>query len=345
MAAEPSIRETNLDWGEKSPAAHIEFDATRLRLVGLDPKDAADQLQFLLSGLAVTQIREDIRTVQVVARTLDVQRLDPSTLGNLTLTNRDGHSIPLSQVGRVVIEDEDPIFKRRDREPVLTVRGDIDESMQPADVTEAVLSRLSPVTSSLPEGYRVETAGSVEESAKANVALGKVFPIMILFMLTTIMIQVRSFRGLAMVFMTAPLGLVGAAPILLAFGQPFGFNAILGLIGLAGILMRNTLILLGQIDADQKAGMAPREAVIEATVRRARPVVLTAAAALLAFIPLTFSSFWGPMAFTLIGGVGVGTVLTILFLPALYALFFKIPRDRRGATTTASSAGIRTSVA
>jgi multidrug efflux pump subunit AcrB len=158
------------------------------------------------------------------------------------------------------------------------------------------------------------------------VALAKVFPVMILFMLATIMVQVRNFRGLAMVFLTAPLGLVGASPTLLLFSQPFGFNAILGLIGLAGILMRNTLILLGQIDADQKAGMTPRAAVIEATVRRSRPVVLTAAAAMFAFIPLTFSSFWGPLAFTLIGGVGVGTALTLLFLPALYSLFFGVER-------------------
>ena len=334
MIAEPAVRDTNLDWGERTPAARINFDKTQLRLVGLDPKDAADQLQFLLSGIAVTQVREDIRTVQVVARTLDSQRLDPATIGNLALTTKDGRRVPLTQVGRLVIEAEDPIFKRRDREPVLTVRGDIDESLQPADVTKALLPELTAVISSLPDRYRIETAGSVEEAAKANVALVKVFPVMVLFMLTAIMIQVRSFRGLAMVFMTAPLGLVGAAPTLLLFGQPFGFNAILGLIGLAGILMRNTLILLGQIDADQKEGMTPRQALIEATVRRSRPVVLTAAAALLAFVPLTFSSFWGPMAFTLIGGVGVGTVLTILFLPALYALFFKIPRPDPSTAAT-----------
>ena len=206
MAAEPSMRDTNLDWGEKTPAARIVFDENQLRLVGLDPKDAADQLQFLLTGIAVTQVREDIRTVQVTARTLDTQRLDPATIGNLSLTTRDGRSVPLTQVGRIVVQDEDPIFKRRDREPVLTVRGDIDETLQPSDVTKVVLRKLEAVKASLPEGFRIETAGSVEESAKANVALGKVFPVMILFMLTAIMLQVRNFRGLAMVFMTAPLG-------------------------------------------------------------------------------------------------------------------------------------------
>jgi multidrug efflux pump subunit AcrB len=326
LAADPAMRDVNLDWGERTPALRIVFDQARLRLLGLTPKDAADQLQFLLSGAPVTQVREDIRTVEVTARAVDPQRLDPARLADLTLTTGAGKAVTVGQVGRVVIEDEDQILKRRDREPAITVRGDIDEALQPPDVTAEVLPKLKPIIAALPAGYRIDTAGSVEESGKANVALAKVFPVMILFMLATIMVQVRDFRGLAMVFLTAPLGLVGASPTLLLFSQPFGFNAILGLIGLAGILMRNTLILLGQIDADQKAGMSPRAAVIEATVRRSRPVVLTAAAAMFAFIPLTFSSFWGPLAFTLIGGVGVGTALTLLFLPALYSLFFGVER-------------------
>jgi multidrug efflux pump subunit AcrB len=328
MAADPGTRDVNLDWGERTPAARVIFDQTRLRLIGLSPKDAADQLQFLLSGVAATQMREDIRTVEVTLRALDSQRLDPSRLPSLTLTTRDGRSVPVSQVGEIRIEDEDPILKRRDREPVITVRGDIDEALQPNDVTAHLLPKLKPIAAALPEGYRIETAGSVEEAGKANIALAKVFPVMILFMLAVIMAQVRDFRALFMVFLTAPLGLIGAAPTLLLFAQPFGFNAILGLIGLAGILMRNTLILIGQIHADLKAGYSPREAVIEATVRRSRPVALTAAAAMLAFIPLTFSTFWGPLAFTLIGGVGIGTLLTLLFLPALYALFFNVPRER-----------------
>jgi len=330
IATEQAMRDVNLDWGERTPAVRLVLDQTRVRLLGLSPKDVADQLQFLLSGAPVTQVREDIRTVEVTARAVDPQRLDPARLADLTLTSRDGRAIPLSQVGSLHVEPEDQILKRRDREPVITVRGDIDESQQPAGVTQKLLPKLDTIKASLPAGYQIETAGSVEEAAKANSALAAVFPLMLLLMLTTIMVQVRNFRALAMVFMTAPLGLVGAAPVLLAFGQPFGFNAILGLIGLAGILMRNTLILLGQIEADRKEGMTPRQAVIDATVRRARPVILTAAAALLAFVPLTFSSFWGPMAFTLIGGVGVGTILTLLFLPSLYALFFRVERRKEG---------------
>jgi multidrug efflux pump subunit AcrB len=187
-----------------------------------------------------------------------------------------------------------------------------------------VWQQLQPLIAKLPAGYRIEVAGNSEQSDKANSALAKVFPIMLFLMLVTIMAQVRSFSAMAMVFLTAPLGLVGAVPMLALFGQPFGFGSILGVIGLAGILMRNTLILISQIHSDEADGMRPYEAVVEATVQRARPVILTALAAVLAFIPLTFSDFWGPLAFTLIGGVAAGTILTLLFLPATYAIWFGI---------------------
>jgi multidrug efflux pump subunit AcrB len=186
------------------------------------------------------------------------------------------------------------------------------------------MTALQPLIASLPAGYRIELGGSIEEAAKANTALAKVFPAMIAAMLIVIMLQVRSFSTMAMVMLTAPLGLVGVVPMLLTFNQPFGFNAILGLIGLAGILMRNTLILTEQIKENHAAGLDDYHAVIEATVQRARPVILTALAAVLAFIPLTHSVFWGSMAYTLIGGTAVGTVLILLFLPALYAAWFRI---------------------
>ena len=183
---------------------------------------------------------------------------------------------------------------------------------------------LQPITAKLPAGYRIEMAGSIEESVKANVALAAVFPVMVALMLTIIMFQVRSFSATSMVILTAPLGLIGAVPVLLLFHQPFGFNAILGLIGLAGILMRNTLILIGQIHTNQQQGLDAYHAVVEATVQRTRPVILTALAAVLAFIPLTQSVFWGSMAYTLIGGTAVGTVLILVFLPALYAIWFRV---------------------
>jgi multidrug efflux pump subunit AcrB len=201
------------------------------------------------------------------------------------------------------------------------------EGLQPPDVSSAVMKQLQPLIEKLPEGYRIELAGAIEESGKANKALLPLFPIMIALTLLTIIIQVRSMSAMMMVFATAPLGLIGVVPVLLLFQQPFGINALVGLIALSGILMRNTLILIGQIHANAQAGLSPYDAVVEATVQRARPVILTALAAMLAFIPLTHSVFWGTLAYTLIGGTFAGTVLTLVFLPAMYALWFKIKPD------------------
>ncbi|MEI9886100.1 MAG: efflux RND transporter permease subunit [Rhizomicrobium sp.] len=334
MRSNPHMRQVNIDWGGRVPTAHFVLDQARLRAIGLDPQTAAQQLQLLLSGVPVTQVREDIRTVDIEARAAGPQRFDPARLADLSLATADGRSIPLDQIGRVEYRPERPILKRRDRVPTVTVRGDIDESLQPAEVSAEVEEALAPIRAALPSGYGIDTGGAPEESAKANVALAAVFPMMIVLMLAVIILQVRSFAAMTMVFLTAPLGLVGAVPTLLLFQQPFGFNAILGMIGLGGILMRNTLILIGQIHDNQKAGLATYDAIVEATVQRARPVLLTALAAVLAFIPLTTSSFWGPMAFVLIGGTAVGTVLTLLFLPPLYAIWFRVdgPPDRLSAS-------------
>jgi multidrug efflux pump subunit AcrB len=269
-------------------------------------------------------VREDIRTVDVVARTSGPNRLDPTKLLNMALTSNDGKLIPLRQLGKVVIREEDPILKRRDRVTTITVQSDHDDSVQPPQVTQEVLKSIQPIIDKLPNGYRIETGGNAEDSAKANTALGKVFPIMFISMLVVIILQVRSLPALTMTILTAPLGLVGVVPTLLIFHVPFGFNPILGLIALAGILMRNTLILIGQIKTNREEGLDDFRAVVEATVQRSRPVILTALAAVLAFIPLTFSVFWGSLAFTLIGGTAVGTVLTLLFLPALYSIWFGV---------------------
>ncbi len=326
LRSDPDTRDVNMDWGEKTPGVRVRFDAARLRQIGLTSKDAADQLAGLLSGAPATFVREDVREVEVDLRATAEERRDLAHVGDIDLITRDGRAVPLSSVGTLVVEAQDPILKRRNREPAITVRCDIADGLQPPDVTAALLPKLMDIRRSLPPGYRIDTAGSVEESGKANGALVAVFPVMLLLMLFVLMVQVRSFSMMIMVFLTAPLGLVGAVPALLLFHQPFGFNAILGLIGLAGILIRNTLILTEQIKADKLEGRDDYHAVIEATVRRARPVILTALAAVLAFIPLTLSSFWGPLAFVLIGGTAVGTVLTLLFLPALYALWFRVRR-------------------
>jgi multidrug efflux pump subunit AcrB len=324
MLANPHTRQVNQDWGERAPTVHFVLDQARLKLIGLSSQEAAQQIQFLLTGAPVTQVREDIRTVDVVARSAGTDRFDPRKLNDMTLMNQSGKAIPLSQVGHIEIRSEEPILKRRDRVPTITVESDIDESLQPPQVSEEIEKAIQAIIASLPEGYRIETGANIEESGKANRALSVVFPAMIVLMLTVIIFQVRSFSGMWMVVLTAPLGLVGVVPTLLLFHQPFGFNAILGLIALAGILMRNTLILIGQIKTNQEEGLDDYHAVVEATVQRSRPVILTALAAVLAFIPLTFSVFWGSMAFTLIGGTAMGTVLTLMFLPALYSIWFRV---------------------
>jgi multidrug efflux pump subunit AcrB len=327
MAQNPDMRDVHLDWGNLTPSLHLALDQERLRQVGLSPRDAANQLQALLNGIPSTQVREGSRTVEVVIRSPHAERTNLADIRNLTLTTDSGATVPLSQVTHLETNMENDVLKRYDRETYIAVQGDIRDGTQPPDVTKAIIPKLEKIKSNLPAGYHIDTGGAVEESAKADIALAKLFPLMIILMLAVIMVQVRSFATMWMVFATAPLGLVGAVPTLLIFHQPFGFNAILGLIGLAGILMRNTLILVDQIQHDLAAGLTPYQAVIESTVRRARPVILTAAAAMLAFIPLTHSSFWGPLAYVLIGGVGVGTVLTLLFLPALYSLWFKVSKN------------------
>jgi multidrug efflux pump subunit AcrB len=324
MEAAPQMRTVNTDWGERMPTLHFSLDQDRLQAIGLMSSDVAQQLQFLLSGIPIAEVREDIRSVQVIARSSGNARLDPSRITDFTVVGSAGQRIPLSQIGTVEIRMEDPILRRRDRTPTITVRGDIAGGLQPPDVSAAISKALQPVIATLPAGYRIEEGGSSEESGKANAAIAPLFPIMIALTLITIIFQVRSISAMAMVFATAPLGLVGVVPTLLLFHQPFGFNALIGLIALAGILMRNTLILIGQIRTNEEDRLAPFDAVVEATVQRARPVILTALAAMLAFIPLTHSVFWGTLAYTLIGGTFAGTILTLMFLPALYAIWFKI---------------------
>ncbi len=329
MLKNPGMRQVNTDWGERVPTVHFVLDQDRLRAMGLSSQDASQQLQFLLTGAPVTQVREDIRTVEVVARSAGPDRLDPAKLQGFTLTGASGQHVPLDQIGKAEIRMEDPILRRRDRYTTITVRGDIAEELQPPDVSLQVIKDIQPVVDALPAGYKIETAAALEEAGKANVALAAVFPIMLVLMMVVIIFQVRSLAAMAMVLLTAPLALVGVVPTLLLFHQPFGFNAILGLIGLAGIIMRNTLILVGQIHQNEQDGLDPFHAVVEATVQRSRPVILTALAAVFAFIPLTFSVFWGSLAFTLIGGTIGGTALTLVFLPALYAIWFRIGTDER----------------
>jgi len=324
MRASPMMHTVNTDWGPRVPTLHFTLNQDRLQAVGLTTNSVSLQLQFLLSGVPITSVREDIRSVQVVGRAAGDIRLDPAKIADFTLVGSAGQRIPLSQVGSVDVRMEDPILRRRDRTPTITVRGDIAEGLQPPDVSTVIMTQLQPIIEDLPAGYRIEQAGAIEESAKATVAMLPLFPIMIALTLLIIILQVRSIAAMVMVFLTSPLGVIGVVPTLLLFQQPFGINALVGLIALSGILMRNTLILIGQIHQNEQEGLDPFRAVVEATVQRARPVLLTALAAILAFIPLTHSVFWGTLAYTLIGGTLAGTILTLVFLPAMYSIWFKI---------------------
>lgn len=330
LQASPLMRTVNTDWGSRVPVLHFTLDQNRLQATGLTSSAVAEQLQFLLSGVPVTSVREDIRSVEVIGRAAGDIRLDPAKIEGFTLVGNAGQRVPLSQIGKIEIGMEDPILRRRDRTPTITVRGDIANNLQPPDVSVAIMKQLQPIVDALPAGYRIDMAGSIEESGKATQAMIPLFPIMIALTLLIIILQVRSISAMVMVFLTAPLGLIGVVPMLLIFNQPFGINALVGLIALSGILMRNTLILIGQIDHNQRDGLEPFQAVVEATVQRARPVLLTAMAAVLAFIPLTHSVFWGTLAYTLIGGTLGGTIVTLVFLPAMYAIWFRIrPAEQR----------------
>jgi multidrug efflux pump subunit AcrB len=324
MATNPSLIDPHLDWNEQVKSIRLEVDQDRARALGLTPQDIAQTLQTLLSGFTVTHLREGTERIAVVARAVAAERLDLDRLPDLTVATTNGVAVPLSQVARLDYAFEEPILWRRNRDLVLTARADVVDGVQAPDVSNAIVPKLKPLVDALPAGYRIETGGSIEESAKANVALAAVFPAMAIAMLALLMIQLQSFSRLALVMATAPLGVIGATWALLIAGKPFGFVALLGLIALAGMIMRNTVILVDQIDRDIADGHSRHQAIVDATVRRARPVVLTALAAILGMVPLSSSVFWGPMAITIMGGLLVATVLTLLVVPALYALWFRV---------------------
>ena len=324
MAANPKLVAPHLDWNEQVKSIRLEVDQDRARAIGLTPQDVAQTLQTLLSGYPVTQYREGIETIDVVARAIASERLALDRLPGLTVSTRNGVAVPVSQIAKLHYEYEEPILWRRNRDLVLTVRGDIVDGVQAPDVSNEVAPKLQPIKDALPYGYRIETGGAIEESEKANATLAAVFPLMAVAMMAFLMIQLQSFSRLALVFATAPLGIIGATAALLISNRPFGFVALLGMIALAGMIMRNTVILVDQIDRDIADGHSRHQAIVDATIRRARPVVLTALAAVLGMIPLAGSLFWGPMAITIMGGLLVATVLTLLVVPALYALWFRV---------------------
>jgi multidrug efflux pump len=335
----PNVHNVNLDWEEPSKAVRLVIDQERARVLGVSSQDLANFLQSSLSGVPVTYYRERDQLIEVSLRGPADERARLSLLESLAVPTSSGQSVPLKQIATVDYGFEEGIIWRRNRLPTVTVRGDIYGGMTPATVTAQILPLLDPVRAQLPSGYLLEVGGAVEESAKGQSSVNAGMPLFLLVVFTLLMIQLRSFARTLLVFLTAPLGLIGVTLFLLVFNVPFGFVAMLGTIALMGMIMRNSVILIDQIEQDIAAGHPRWDAIVDATVRRFRPIVLTALAAILAMIPLSRSAFFGPMAVAIMGGLFVATALTLLFLPALYAAWFRVHREgsasplgQRGAT-------------
>ncbi|MCU0707545.1 MAG: efflux RND transporter permease subunit [Pirellula sp.] len=324
MRRDPAAVDVNLEWDEPAKSIRVQLDQDRARLMGLSPTEIEQGLQTLLSGTPISQYREGTETIPIVAQAVPEERLNLSEFADMTLFTLSGRSVPIQQVGRIEYALEQPITWRRNQERVLTVRCDIADGNQAPDVSTRIDRQLSDIRASLPPGYRIDLGGAIEESTKANKALFQVFPLMIVVMLTLLMSQVHDFRKMLLIFGIAPLGLIGAVTALHLFNAPFGFVALLGVIALAGMDMRNSVILVDQIEQDRAQGLSEWDAVIESSVRRARPVILTAATAILAMIPLTRSVFWGPMAMAIMGGLSMATFLTLINLPAIYVMLFRV---------------------
>nr|MBL8411286.1 efflux RND transporter permease subunit [Dechloromonas sp.] len=324
MRANPELSNVNFDWSELSKAIEIEIDQEKARLLGVSSQDLAALLNMSLNGYVVSSYREGEKSIDIVLRGDRAERTQLRSLADLAVPTRSGKSVPLSQIARLGYSFEPGLIWRRDRLPTITVRANLYGKTQPATLVERMAPQIAAIEQALPPGYRIAVGGSVEESGKGSGSVMAGIPIFILAVVTILMIQLQSISRVLMVLLTAPLGLIGVALFLLVFRQPFGFMALLGTIALFGMIMRNSVILVDQIEQDLAAGKARREAIVESTVRRFRPIVLTAAAAVLAMIPLSRNDFFGPMAVAIMGGLIVATALTLLFLPALYAAWYKV---------------------
>ncbi|REH38941.1 multidrug efflux pump subunit AcrB [Paraperlucidibaca baekdonensis] len=326
VRASALVRDTQLDWNDQVRVMKVRIDQNKARLLGVSSVDIANLLQTALSGAPVSQIRRGEELIDIVVRGTPEERARVENIGDLSVFSRTGGVVPLSQVASIEPVFEEPVLWRRNRHLQLTVKSDLADGVQGPYATQQIWPSLQPIIDALPPGYELQQGGAIEESLKANKAIGAVFPVMLIVMLMVLMFQLQSFSRMFMVFLTAPLGLIGVVPALLLFNVPFGFVALLGVIALAGMIMRNSVILVDQIEQDIAAGHEPWQAIVDATVRRSRPVVLTAAAAVLAMVPLSTSVFWGPMAISIMGGLVFATGLTLLFVPALYAAWFKVKR-------------------
>ncbi|WP_028632114.1 efflux RND transporter permease subunit [Pseudomonas parafulva] len=320
----PNVGEMIYDWNEPGKVLRIEIAQDKARQLGLSSEDVANVMNSIVTGVPVTQVNDDIYLIDVVARAVDSERGSPDTLQNLQILTPSGTSIPLLAFATVRYELEQPLVWRRDRKPTITLKASVNGDIQPTDLVAQLKPDIEKFASELPAGYEVATGGTVEESGKAQGPIAKVLPLMLFLMATFLMIQLHSVQKLFLVVSVAPLGLIGVVLALVPTGTPMGFVAILGILALAGIIIRNSVILVTQIDEFEAQGFSPWDAVVEATNHRRRPILLTAAAASLGMIPIAREVFWGPMAYAMIGGIIVATLLTLLFLPALYVAWYKI---------------------
>jgi multidrug efflux pump len=322
----PYVVNVHLDWEEPSKVVYLNVDQERARALGVSTANLSSFLRSSLTGSSVSQYREDNELIEILLRGTVHERTELSLLPSLAVPTASGASVALSQIATLEYGFEEGVIWHRNRLPSVTVRADIYGKEQPASLVQQIFPTLAPIRAELPDGYLLDVGGTVEDSARGQKSVNAGVPLFIVVVLTLLMVQLRSFSRTAMVFLTAPLGLIGVTLFLLVFRQPFGFVAMLGTIALSGMIMRNSVILVDQIEQDIKAGLAPWQAIIEATVRRFRPIVLTALAAVLAMIPLSRSLFFGPMAVAIMGGLIVATALTLLFLPALYAAWFRVKK-------------------
>ncbi|MGZ4957795.1 MAG: efflux RND transporter permease subunit [Methylomonas sp.] len=325
MRGNPYLSTVQLDWEEPVKVVKVDVDQSKARLLGIGSDNIANLINGALQGLYVTEFRDRIERIDLMVRGAESERQHLSRLANLMIPNASGRSVPLSQIAKLDYGFEEGVIWRRNRMPTITVRAHLyDKTIQAPTVSAQVEEKLADIKRNLPAGYRLETGGAVEEAAKGSDSVAAGMPLFLFSVLTVLMIQLQSFSRVALVLLTAPLGMIGVTLFLLVFHQPFGFVAMLGTIALSGMIMRNSVILVDQIDQDKLAGRSDFDAIVDSTVRRFRPIVLTAAAAILAMIPLTHSAFFGPMAVSIMGGLTVATLLTLLFLPALYAAWFRV---------------------
>ncbi|HUO53903.1 MAG TPA: efflux RND transporter permease subunit, partial [Rhodoblastus sp.] len=339
VAQNRHLGDVTFDWMEPARMVRIDVLQDKARTLGVSSQDIAAVINGVVNGSTVTQVRDDIYLVDVIARARGDERHSVETLQNLQLPAANGQSAPLAAVANFTFGLEQPTIWRRSRQPTITIKVAVTDSVQPATVVNELAPDVKKFSEALPPEYNVEVGGAVEESAKAQGPINAAMPLMLFIMATILMIQLQSFGKLFLVFAVAPLAVIGVVAALLSSNAPMGFVATLGILALIGILIRNSVILVVQIDALRKEGVAPWDAVREATQQRMRPIMLTAAAATLALIPISREIFWGPMAYAMMGGIIVGTVLTLLFLPALYLAWFRIPRPAKGSVETPVKTG------